>query len=167
MNATVWLGASVFFLVAARPAFSSLEMESLLGLKNFPYFSDAIVHIVLTRYFHLQLACSIVAVLHFLAEYLYLGRRWEKFSVGLLAVLLALSVLGSSWLGPQLHELHENRFRNPAAAEREKAMKSFRFWTGFSQLANVLTIGGLIIYVWRVANPSDSTRFVSAGKFRG
>lgn len=166
-NAAVWLGASVFFVAAARPAFSSQEMESLLGLKNFPYFSGAIVQIVLTRFFSLQLACGLVAVLHFVAEYLYLGRRLEKFSVGLLAILVGFSVFGSSWLGPRLHELQETRYRNPAVAEREKAAKTFRFWNGFSQLMNVVTVGGLIIYVWRVTNPPDSPRFVSAGKFRG
>ena len=167
INAAIWLGASVLFLVGARPAISSQEMESLLGLKNYPYFSGAIVQIILTRYFHLQLACAIVAVLHFLAEYLYLGRRFERFSVGLLAALVALSVLASSWLGPRLHRLHEARYRNPIAAERDEAAKSFRFWDGFFHLANIVTVAGLIIYIWRVTNPSDSPRFVSAGKFRG
>jgi Domain of unknown function (DUF4149) len=170
MNAAVWLGAAVFFVVGASPAISSTETQSLLGQKFFPYFSGAILQIVQTRYFHLHLACSVVAVLHFLGEYLYLGRRVEKFSVALLIGLLTLSVLGGSWLQPKLQKLHATRYLADARVtpeERQNAAKAFNFWRGVSQLLNFMMIGGLVVYVWSVANPSDAPRFVSAGKFRG
>jgi hypothetical protein len=168
MNAAVWLGAAVFFTVGAAPAIFSREMQALLQPQYFPFYSGAIAQIILARYFHLHLACSIVAVLHFVGEYLYLGRPVQKFSVGLLIGLLTLSVLGGSWLQPKLKELHSIRYNaKTTPAERESATKSFRVWHGLSQLINLVMIGGLVVYVWRVANPSETTRFVGVPKFRG
>jgi hypothetical protein len=36
-----------------------------------------------------------------------------------------------------------------------------------STTLEVVLVGGLLVYLWRVANPPDPTRFVSASKFRG
>jgi len=50
---------------------------------------------------------------------------------------------------------------------REAANRSFRAWHGVSQVVNLLVVTGLAVYLWRAANPSDPTRFVSAFKFTG
>jgi hypothetical protein len=34
-----------------------------------------------------------------------------------------------------------------------------------SLVVNFFIVGGLAVYLWRAANPSDTTRFVSAVKF--
>jgi hypothetical protein len=168
MNAAVWLGAAVFFTFGAGPALFSDDMRKLLGEANHPYFSGAIAQIVLVRYFHLHLVCGIVAALHLLAEALYLGRPAQKLSLGLLGFLLFITLASGFWLQPKVSGLHVTRYAvNAPAAQREASARSFRVWHGVSQFLNVLMMGGLVVYVWRVANPSDTLRFVSPAKFRG
>jgi hypothetical protein len=168
LNAAVWFGAAVFFTFGAGPAPFSPEMKALLGSQNYPYFSGAIAQLVIARYFHWQLACAVVALLHLLAENLYCGRLFQKFSLGLLVGLCSLALLGGGWLQPKLKNLHRVKYNTAApAAQREAAGRSFRTWHAVSQGANLLLLGGLGLYLWRVANPADATRFVNTAKFRG
>lgn len=168
MNAAVWLGASVFYTVAAGPAVVSMDMQTLLGPKYFPYFSGAVAQIVLARYFHFHLVCATIALLHLLAERIYLGRRAHRLRVGLLAVLFGCSLLGSVWLGPKLAGLHRaQHVLNATPAQRQVAAKSFGLWHGVFQVVNVLMIGGIIVCLWRVAHPPDELRFVGSTQFRG
>jgi hypothetical protein len=168
MNAAVWLGAAVFFTFGAGPAFFSPDMQAVLGQKNYPYFSGAIAQVVLARYFRLNLVCAVIALAHLLAEWLYMGRPARKFSLGLLAGLLLLILIGGGALQPHLKTLHVRRYAlNALPAARESAARSFRVWHALAQFLNVVMIGGLVIYVWRVTNPRDTLRFVSPVKFRG
>ncbi len=167
-NAAVWLGASVFYTVAAGPAVVSSEMQALLGPKYFAYFSGATAQILLARYFHLHLACATIALLHLLAERIYLGRTAHRLRLGLLVALFGLSLLGSVWLGPKLSGLHRaQHILNATPAQREAARKSFRIWHGVFRAVNVLIIGGVAVCLWRVANPPDELRFVGSPQFRG
>jgi hypothetical protein len=167
-NAAVWLGASVFYTVCAGPAVVSSDMQTLLGPKYFPYFSGATAQIVLARYFHFHLVCAIVALLHLLAERIYLGRAVHRLRLGLLAALFGFSLLGSVWLGPKLAGLHRaQHVLSLAPVERETAAKSYRLWRGVFQAVNVLMIGGVAVCLWRVTNPPDELRFVGSPKFRG
>jgi Domain of unknown function (DUF4149) len=168
INAAVWLGGTLFFTVIARPALGSPDMQALLGAGNFPYFSGAVAQLLLARCFHFQITCAVIAWCHLLAEWLYLGRPVRNFSFSLLAALLVCVLLGGYWLQPRLKRLHNLQYAvNVQPASREFAAKSFRVWHAVSQGVNLLMIGGLIIYVWRAANPSDKLRFVSSVKFRG
>ena len=168
MNAALWLGAAVFFTVAAGPAAGSPEMEQLLGTKNFPFFSGAIAQIVLARYFIFLGAAAVIALLHLLAEWLYMGRPARRFSMVLLGGLLALVLAGGGWIAPRLKQLHA-RHHAPGTppVEHEAAAQSFRLWHAGLQILNGVMIAGLVVYVWRVANPSDAPRFISSVKFRG
>ena len=167
MNAAVWLGSAIFFTVGAGPAFFSADMRAVLR-ENFPYFSGAIAGVVITRYYHLSLACAVVALLHLLAEWLYMGRPARKFSLSLLIGLLALTLIGGNILQPRLHDLHIRRYApGLTQAEHDTAAKSFGALHGLAQMLNLVGIAGLMVYVWRVANPSDTLRFVSSVKFRG
>jgi len=167
-NAAVWLGASVFYTIAAGPAVVSSDMQTLLGPKYFPYFSGAVAQIVLARYFHFQLVCAVIALLHLVGERIYLGRTAHRLWVGLLAVLFGLSLMGSIWLGPKLQRLHRTEHAlNATPAARETARKSFRLWHGVFQGVNVLMIGGVAVCLWRVTNPPNELRFVGTPKFRG
>ena len=137
-------------------------MRALLGANNFAYFSGAIAGIVLRRYFYFHLVCGIVALLHLFAERLYLGRTSSKSSLGLLIGLLTLIVIGGGFMQPRLRQLHDRAHAvNVQPVVREAAARSFRVWHAVAQVANLLVIGGVIIYVWRVNNPADTTRFVS------
>ena len=165
LNAAVWFGAAIFFTFGVGLAPFSPEMKSLLGPSNAPYFSGAIAQILIARYFHFQLACAAIAVLHLLAERLYLGKHPQKLQAGLLIGLCAAVLIGGYWLQPRLKALHATKYGTGARPEiREVANRSFRAWHGVSQMVNLLVVSGLAVYLWRAANPSDPTRFVSAFK---
>lgn len=167
LNAAVWFGAAVFFTLGAGPATLSEQMKDLLGPKNYPYYSVAVGQIIAARYFHLELACSVVAVLHVTAEWLYLGKVPQKVWRGLLVGLVAANLVGGVWLQPRLKALHHIRYSMAAQPERRQAANSsFRTWQSVNDVFNVALVGGLALYLWRVANPSDPARFVSAVKFR-
>lgn len=166
MNAAVWLGAAMFFTFGAGPAFFSPEMQALLD-KNYPYYSGGVAQIVIARYFHWQLACSLIALVHLVAEWLYLGRTPPKFTAALLGVILCLGLAGGFFLQPKLKSLHQIKY-SPAAtpAQRSEAASSFRGWHGASQAMNLFVLLGITIYCWRTANPSDPTRILPAAKFK-
>ena len=167
LNAAVWLGAAVFYTLNAAPALVSVDVQSVLGARSFPYFSGAIANIVLLRYFHLHFVCATLALIHVVAEWLYLGRAPRRIWTGLLVTLFWLGLLGSFWLGPKLGELHRNQYRsNTPPGEREAASKSFHAWQGVLQVVNVLMLAGVAVYFWRAAHPSDELRFVGSPKLR-
>jgi Domain of unknown function (DUF4149) len=166
LNAAVWFGTAIFFSFGVGLAPFSPEMKSLLGDTNYPFFSGAIAQILIARYFHFQVVCGAVAVLHLLAEWLYLGKSARKFQVGLLIGLCLASFLGAYWLQPKLKALHATKYgANNRPEIRQAADRSFKAWHGVSQVVNLFVVTGLAVYLWRAANPSDPTRFVSAFKF--
>ena len=171
MNAAIWFGAAVFFTFGVGPAAFSPEMENLLKVKPplpFRYFAGGIAQILIARYFRVQLVCGIIALFHLLAERLYSGKSPHKFAVGLLALLLSITLVGNLWIQPRLKQLHTIRYAVTSTPEtREAATQSFRAWHSVSQAINLLMLGGLAFYLWRVANPPDSTRFLITPKFRG
>jgi hypothetical protein len=166
LNAAVWFGASVFFTFTAGSAPFSAEMKGLLGENNFPYFSGAIAQVLIARYYQLQVVCAVVAVLHLLAEWLYLGKRPGQWQSGLLIGLCLAALIGGYWFQPKLKGLHAAKYGLKVQPEaRATAARSFRTWHGVSQVINMLAVAGLAAYLWRTANPSDPTRFVSSVKF--
>jgi hypothetical protein len=167
LNAAIWFGAGVFFTLFAGPAIFSADMQKLLGPKFYPFFSGAIVQIIIIRYFRIQIMCGIIAVFHLFAEQLYFGRAPQKRWLSLLMALLALSLIGGCWLQPKLKDWHTLRYdANTAPQTRETATRSFQMWHGISQAANLLMLTGLGFYLIRVGNPGESTRFIGSGKFR-
>jgi hypothetical protein len=167
LNAAIWFGSAVFFTFGSARAPFSPEMKTLLGVNNYPYFSGAIAQIFIARYFRFQAVCSIIACLHLMAEWVYLGKQPERFRLVLLVGLCAVALLGGYWLQPKLTSLHATKYSTNRKPEvREAAARSFRAWHGVSMSVNLVLVGGLAAYLWRVAYPSDSMRFVSATKFR-
>jgi hypothetical protein len=167
LNTAVWLGGALFFSLGVAPAVFSSDMKTLLGGNNYPYFSGAIAQLFVARYFHMQLICSLIAIVHLLVDRLYLGRTAQQLWLGLLLALFSLGLLGGFWLQPKLKQLHSIKYAASSTPEaRQAADQSFRAWHGASQIANLLMICGLGIYFWHLANPPDSTRFVSTAKFR-
>jgi hypothetical protein len=164
LNAAVWFGAAVGFTFCVNPAASSAGMNELLGAKNYPFFSVAIAQLFAARYCYLCLVCGGLAVLHLLAEWLYFGRYPRRFWLGLLAGLLAIGLFQCCWLQPRLADLNRRQFGRPEL--RQTAARSFRMWHHVSTALNLVMVSGLALYFWRVANPPDPARFVSAAKFR-
>jgi hypothetical protein len=166
LNAAVWFGTAIFFTFGTGFVPFSQEMRNLLGPANFPYFSGAIAQMLIARYFYFQVGCAMVAVLHLFAEWLYLGKYPHKLQAGLLIGLASAAFIGGFWLQPRLKALHASKYgANTRPEIREAAARSFKAWHGTSQVVNLLVVGGLAVYLWRAANPSGQTRFVSAVKF--
>jgi hypothetical protein len=168
LNAAVWLGSAIFFALGVAPGIFSQDMQTVLGDKNYPYFSGKIAQIVIARYFYFQTVCGIIALLHLLAERLYLGRPARALALGLVTAMIAAGLLGGVWLQPKMKELHEIKYHGATPALREAAANSFRQWHAASQVVNLLMLFGLAAYLWRAAHPIDPTRFLSAStpKFR-
>lgn len=121
----------------------------------------------MSRYYHLTLACGVIALLHFLAEWIFLGRPRRKFSFGLVATLFILTLIVSNAVYPSLVRLNRKHYTATQPAERESAGKNFRILRVTGIVLNVMIIGGLVVYVSRVASASDAVRFMRPVQFRG
>jgi hypothetical protein len=165
VNAAVWFGAAAFFFLVADPAATSQEMKDLLGARNFPFFSVAISGALAKRFFSLYVACAVVALLHLVTEWLYLGKYPRRLWVALVAGLFVGGLLQAGYLQPKLAGLHRLQYAAPATAEA--AIRAYRNWHAVSTAVNLLAMAGLGTYLWRLANPPDAMRFVSPSKFRG
>jgi uncharacterized protein DUF4149 len=166
MNAAVWLGAALFFTFGAEPACFSAEMRALVRIPADTFHPGAIAGVIMSHYYNLTLACGVIALIHLLTEWLYMGRPRRKFSLGLVAGLFILTLIGRNAIQPSLVRLNNTHY-NPKAqpAERESAGKSFRILRSFGIALNIITIGGLILYVSRVSSSSESLRFVRPVQF--
>ena len=168
MNAAVWFGAAVFFIFGADPATSSEQMRDLIGSNNFPYFSEAISSLIARRFFHLYAVCSVIALVYLMAEWLYFGKYPPKWWLSLICVLVVVGLLRGFWIEPSLRNLHEIQFnRQTRVEQRDLAARARTTWKILAHSLDVLLTSGLALYAWRVANPGDAMRFVSASKFRG
>ena len=165
INITVWLGAAVFFTVAAGPAFFSAEMLSFLEER----FARRTAEVIVQRYLLLQQWCAAIALLHVLVEYLYSGRQVDRWCLGLLSVIFLVALIGSYWVLPHTHELHLIMYSvTSTVAQQESARSRFALIHGASYFVNFLIIAGLIYYLWRLTRLGQTTRFGFGGadKFR-
>jgi hypothetical protein len=164
LNAAVWLGGAISFTLAVGPAFFSNEMKAILP----PPYNGAAAQIVIHRYFILLNCCGAIALLHLFLETLYLGKAVERLTLGVLLLVMALSLSGGFWLQPKLKNLHLQKYSPQVSdAARARADRSFKVWHGVSQTMNLIVIGGLLFYSWRVSNPPNTLRFSRVAKFRG
>lgn len=163
LNAAVWLGAAVFCSTGLLVAMNSRAAIALIGTQYFTQVSGALTQIVFSRFYHLQILCAIVAGLHLVAEWLYLGRYPRRFWAGLLVALFVTSLVGSLWLNPKLTRLHRAQFvPNQPAAQVEIARRQFQVWEGVFQAVNVLMIGGIAVYFWRLTQVENEPRFIKS-----
>lgn len=174
LNAAVWLGAALFFMAGVTPALGSREVQGLFREQYFDYLSGAVLQVVASRFFYWHIVCALIALLHLLAEWLYLGRCAHRAWLGLLAGLLAAGLLSNAWLVPKLAQLHRTQhlieprpeYREAAARQRQAAAKSFTSWNRVFLGMNLLILGGVAVYFWRATTPSEPLRFVGPTKFR-
>ena len=167
LNAAIWLGATIFCSTAGLAALSSHDLEKLVGARYFAQFSGALTQILFARLFDLQIGCALLAWLHLLGAWLYLGRQPHRARVGLLSALFALSLVGGLSLGPKFTRLHRIQYApNARAEDRDLAGRNFRWWNGVLQAVNVLMIGGVMVYFWRITQADDTPRFVRPVNFR-
>ena len=161
-NAAIWLGTTVFFTLGVARGVFSPEMKKL-----FPgEYTGLIGQVLIARYFTFHIVCCLIAIAHFVAEMIYAGKPFRRFTFGLLIGILALGLLGQRVFAPKIKEAHQARYHGPVE-QRAEAEKRFGRLHGFSAGGNLLTMLALIIYTWQVTNPSDPMRFVGTAKFRG
>jgi hypothetical protein len=117
------------------------------------------------RDFDLQMWCAGVALLHLVAECVYLGRPLSRFHLFLLVGLLCSSLIGGFLLQPKVEKLHLARFQKDAPAQQIKsAERAYPVWNGVTQFLNYLTLVGIMVYLWQVTGLNAQNRFGS--KFR-
>jgi hypothetical protein len=155
-NAAVWFGSVIFFTLAVGPAFFSDSMLSLLGRPH----AGAAVQIILERYFLLHQICGGIALVHLLAEWIYMRRPLKRLTLILLCGLLILGFVGGYRIQPKLQALHRTMYApGSGTQQREEALKSFATLHGVSQILNFVVMCGVLIYLWRVTTPTSSYRF--------
>ena len=175
LNAAVWLGAAFFFPFAVGPAFFTPEVKEIFRGRFWP---GVMAQFVVERYFYLQQICGVIALVHLIAEWFYLGRALQRLNVVILGGLLLFGFVGGFWIQPKLHELHlvmysmneQYQAVSLSVAERTSAVKSFRTWHGVARGMDLVALAGLLVYFWRVTHPSDDLRILSATagpQFRG
>lgn len=168
MNAAVWLGAAVFLAFGADPACFSPDMKGALRIgAGDSYYTEAIAQVIITRYYLIALTCGVVALLHFLAGWLYQNRPRRKFSFVLLVGLFGWTLVASNLVQPAVAKFNKQRYFATQPADRQEAVKPFRILRGVERAFNVLVVLGLVIYTWRMATPSDNLRFVRPVQFHG
>jgi len=150
LNAAVWCGSAIF-LVVGLPAVFSPEMKKLLTVPGVGFAAEALV----ARFFVVQYWCGAIGLAHLAAEWLYAGRRARSLDLGLVMGLLALALAGGLWVQPKMQYLHKVHYFGQTAAQRDQAGQTFAVWHGTSESVNLLVIGGLIVYLWRVSGPAD------------
>jgi hypothetical protein len=162
LNAAVWCGSAIF-LTVGLPAIFSPELKQLLTAPGVGLAAEALV----ARFFILQYCCAGIALAHLAVEWLYAGRSSWRGNLGLVIALLALALAGGLWAQPKMRGLHREKYFGLTAARQAEAGREFAVWHGASEAVNLLVLGGLIIYLWRVSAPSELSRFANFGKIRG
>jgi hypothetical protein len=66
-----------------------------------------------------------------------------------------------------MRDLHRARYFGATREQQLQAAKAFAAWHTASEAANLLVIGGLVWYLWRVSREQEPPRFVSFSKIRG
>lgn len=160
-NAAVWFGCAIFFTFGVAPAVFSEEMRrGILGEQLYPDYSGRIAMLILERYFLFHLVCGIIALLHLVAEFLYMGKPLQRLTLYLLLGIFALGLLGGYWLQPKLQNLHRERYARTSTPEQvQRAARSFSSWHGWSQVLNLVVMVGVAVYLWRVTTPSSGYRY--------
>lgn len=175
LNAAVWLGAAIFFTFVAGPAFFTPEIKALFRGSFWP---GVMAQQVIERFFYLQQICGVIAVVHLVAEWFYLGRPLQRLNVALLSGLLVVGFAGGLWLHPKMHRLHLTAYGKNAQyqeaprpeADRAAAWESWKAWHRAARVIDLLAMAALLTYFWRVTHPSDDLRVLNAGatpQFRG
>jgi len=162
-NAAVWFGSGLFFTLAVGPAFFSDGMINLFGGGNAEVgraYAGAAAQVILERYFVFHQICGGVALIHLLSEWIYMGRPLKRLTLFLIGGLLLLGFVAGYGLQPRMQALHRTMY-SPASSleQRETARKSFRRLHGASQMLNLVVLGGVLVYLWRVTTPGSSYRF--------
>jgi len=165
-NAAVWFGASIFFTFSIGPALFSREMIDMLRLHGgidseaAKAYAGFVAQIIIARYFVLHLVCGVIALLHLVTEWLYMGKPLQRLTLWLLLGIFALGLGERVIILPRLNDLHRAMYSASATQQqRERAHHSFNVWHGASQALNLFLMTGVAVYLWRVSTPGSGYRY--------
>ena len=162
-NAAAWFGASIFFTFSVGPAFFSEAMVKLLGGTNLDVgkaYAGAAVQIIIGRYFLLHLICGIIALVHLVAEWLYMGKPLQRWTLWLLLGIFALGLAGGYSVQPKLRGFHRTIYGPESTPQQvQQAKQSFKLWHAASQALNLVILTGVTVYLWRVSTPGSGYRY--------
>jgi hypothetical protein len=156
LNAAIWFGSAAGMLFCGSPALHSAAMLTLLEPKHYPYFSDAITQIMLTRWFHWQIVFGVIALIHFFGERLYFGQTAIKFPPGLLMALLGIMLLDGTLIQSRCQRYLPKQFAvNASAEDRDRSAAAFHAWDTAGGFAHLTLTIGLGFYVLRLGQSFD------------
>ncbi|MCL5099386.1 MAG: DUF4149 domain-containing protein [Candidatus Omnitrophica bacterium] len=171
VNAALWFGGTLFFTLILGPAFFS-DMLTLFGWPKTGmlarYYAGAVAQMMIERYFIIQYCCGAIALAHLAVERLYTGRVLRRSTLYLVVGLFGLGLAGGLWLQPRMRQLHQTMYglSGPVTpAQAEQARRAFGIWHGISQSANLVSLAGLVIYLWQVTRPGGAQRPGGRTKF--
>jgi len=174
LNAAIWLGAAVFLMIGLPAVFSQHFKDAIAkaGLERAPYLVPVpgwAAQLIFARFFILQYVCCGVALAHLLLECLYCGKALLQRNLGILVFLSGLALAGGLWMQPKLINLNSLKYYGTTAAIQQSADHSFKAWHGISEIGNLVAIGGLLYYLWRVTLATEPARYGSMNldKVRG
>lgn len=163
-NAAIWLGSMLFFAFVVAPTLLAADMKAVLT----PYWAGYATQSVISKLFWIQHICAFIALLHLVAEFLYVGRPIERAVLAVLLGSLCLGLIGGFALQPMLRQWHIIKYSTRTTpAEKMVAQRSFGIWHGVSQVCNVVVLGGLVYYLWRISNASAPARSLTIPRFNG
>lgn len=170
MNAAIWFGSAVFVLLTAPSFFSEAVQSTPLG----KFWPGVMVQFLFARFFHLQCMCGAIAVIHQLAEWVYLGRMLQKWLLGLLGAIILFGLVDGLIIAPKCRSLNLIRYGltdkyvpgRYTSEERLRASESFAGWHRASVIGSMTAMLGLAVVFWKVVHSGDGARFISANKFR-
>ena len=169
VNAAIWFGAAIFLVVALGAIFSPdiVEIFRKAGDTS-KFYSGAVAMAVFHRYFALQYVCGIIAILHLVAEKLYLGRALSRLGLGLVALLIVVALVGGGWLQPRMEKLRSESYSSPSAEQKARAEHSFKTLHVTSEIINLFVMAGLLVHLIRVTRPEESRHYGTLfPQFRG
>ena len=161
MNAAVWLGGAVFFSCVAAPAIFQPAMKRLFH----PYYIGLVAQLMQERYFLFHLACGGIALLHTAGYWLLRRRESQRVMLSVLAAICVLNLAGTFLLLPTMKSLFQTEQTAPTQVQRDQAKAAFFRWHGVTQSFNLVIMGGLVFYVWRMAAPTVENRYGKSNPF--
>jgi hypothetical protein len=170
-TAAVWLGGTVFFVLALDPLFGRADIIRLLG----PLHAGETGWVVAERFHLFQVICASIAIIHALAEWLYSGRPLERRLLVMLLSLLMLASLGRLYLAPKCRALNVQAYLGPnrqvqsqafTPAQR-RAEQTLAVWHGSAMIMNVISLAGVGLYFLREASATNGgTRLFARPRLR-
>lgn len=148
--AAVWLGGTVFYVLALDPLFGNTEVIRLLG----PLHAGETAWLAVGRFQMFQVICASLAIVHALAEWLYSGRGLDRRLMVLLVLLLGLASFGRMVLTPKCRGLNAQAYltaegrvvRTPQTPAQRRAENGLAVWHGVTVVAHVLSLAGVGLY---------------------